>query len=606
MNGTEGGSDGATALPEPPSVALGRLRARMTETASAPKFWTPGSGRRRRRALADLAVESLTTLWSRAADGISATGVALVALGSLGRGEPGPMSDLDLMIVHDGSKQTRAQLEALASAVWYPIWDAGLSLDHAVRSLDEWREVASHDLPAAVGMLHVRTIAGDDALVGRAMETMLGDWRRAARTRFEELATWLRSRWDRAGEFASPREPDLKESRGGIRDAVVLDALAATWLADRPHGAVDAAASTLLDARDALELVTGRHTTKLTRQSIDEVARRCDADDIDDFQADLAGAGRRVAYSLDVTVRRSRRALQRSSPAILRPRFIRGKRAAPMLRKLGPDLVEHDGELVLSMDADTASSPLLPLRAAAAAVSEELPLSPVTAEHLGECPSPPEPWPAPARTDFCTLLASGRRQIPVWESLDLAGVVVRWIPEWAAIRNRLQRAPIHRYTVDRHCVEVVAQIADADEWGIPAVGTEQWRVRLLAALLHDVGKRPHTLDHAVEGAALVRPILARMGFDEKTIGDVALLVREHLVLSELAVTEDPDDPETVETLVRAVDGREDLLHALAALTKADTIALGGRRWTPWRAQLVGDLVVRTEARIRASQPSATH
>jgi [protein-PII] uridylyltransferase len=187
-------------------------------------------------------------------------------------------------------------------------------------------------------------------------------------------------------------------------------------------------------------------------------------------------------------------------------------------------VVEHDGEVVLASGADPSADPLLAFRVAATAGRTGLPIAPPTLTSLAASAPLPVPWPPAARQDLLDVLASGR-QVAVLEELDLAGLLTRWIPEWEPVRNRPQRAAIHRHTVDRHLVETSAEAARL----APRLPEADRPVLLLAALLHDIGKVPARSITRGGGGARGAAILKRMGLDAH-VADVTFLVRHHLLL----------------------------------------------------------------------------
>src|SRR6516165_4328055 len=233
-------------------------------------------------------------------------GVALVAVGGYGRRELLPGSDLDVLLLHTA----RQGIAALADRLWYPIWDSGTRLDHAVRRPADAREMARRDLRVALGLLHARHVAGDPGLTGELRSGALADWRAAAGTRLAELHALHEERAARSGELAFLLEPDLKEARGGLRDAEAIYAVAAAWVAPGPGPRARAAQEAILDTRHALHEVTGRATDRLVLQEQDEVARVLGLADADVLLCHLAGAGRTIAYSLDQSLRQA----QRSQP----------------------------------------------------------------------------------------------------------------------------------------------------------------------------------------------------------------------------------------------------------------------------------------------------
>ncbi len=549
-------------------------------------------GRERRKAIAELINRRLAEHFAMAVDGVE--GLTLAAVGSVGRAEAGPQSDLDLVLLHDGTSKGKAAAAGAAQRLWYPIWDAGIQLDHSTRSLVECRQVASKDLAAAAGLLDLRHIAGDELLAQQARSAILADWRSAARKRLPDLLAASRVRAERFGELAYLIEPNIKESRGGLRDFMSLTALSATWLTDKPHGSVDEAANHLLDVRDAVQLVTGRATHIVGRHIAPDVAEHLGYDDVDELLASVAGAGRVIAFAVDTTERGARRALEKSgvgSRAFLAKR--RG--SAPRHVYVAPGLIDVDGELALAPNYVAEDDAALPVRAAAAAASKGLAFTPSLLEAFARCPELPVPWPEDVRQHFGELLRSSQHLVSVWEALDVAGQIIRWIPQWVPVHNRPQRNPFHVYTVDRHQVETVVlagrmrrQVSDSD-------------LLLYAALFHDIGKQAGVTDHSVYGAALIPGIAAHIGLSEEMAADVKILVREHLTLADFATTRDAADPSVATELMERLGGRRDLFETLRVLTEADARAASPKAWTTWREQLIENFTSRVRASL-GSEP----
>ncbi|MEU6123578.1 nucleotidyltransferase domain-containing protein, partial [Streptomyces sp. NPDC047123] len=292
----------------PSGYAAARLRLLHEESRS---------GLPRRAALAELTDTWLTGLFEGGGTAGAPRGAALVAVGGYGRGELSPRSDLDLLLLHDGTADP-AGIAALADRLWYPVWDLGLALDHSVRTPAEARTTAGEDLKVHLGLLDARHIAGDLGLTAALRTTVLADWRNQAPKRLPELRELCEERAERQGELSYLLEPDLKEARGGLRDATALRAVAASWLADAPREGLAEARRRLLDVRDALHLATGRATDRLALQEQDQVAAELGLLDADTLLRQVYEAARVVSYAGDVTWREVGRVLRARS---VRPRL---------------------------------------------------------------------------------------------------------------------------------------------------------------------------------------------------------------------------------------------------------------------------------------------
>ncbi|MET8100632.1 [protein-PII] uridylyltransferase [Streptomyces sp. NPDC005236] len=566
----------------PSGYAAARLRLLQEGARSGPP---------RRAALAELTDDWLSGLFTAGSKGLR--GVSLVAVGGYGRGELSPRSDLDLLLLHDATDS--GAVAALADRVWYPVWDLGLDLDHSVRTPAEARKTAADDLKVQLGLLDARHIAGDLGLTAGLRTAVLADWRNQAPKRLPELQELCAERAERQGELQYLLEPDLKEARGGLRDATALRAVAASWLADAPREGLSDARRRLLDVRDALHLATGRATDRLALQEQDQVAAELGLLDADTLLRQVYEAARVVSYASDVTWREVGRVLRSRA---VRPRLramLGGGKPVAERSPLAEGVVEQDGEVGLARAARPERDPVLPLRAAAAAAQADLPLSLHAVRRMAAAVRPlPTPWPAEAREQLVTLLGSGRPTIEVWEALEAEGLITRLLPDWERVRCRPQRNAVHIWTVDRHLIETAVRASELTR----RVGRPD--LLLVAALLHDIGKG-WPGDHSVAGEIIARDVAARIGFDRVDVAVLATLVRHHLLLVDTATRRDLEDPATVRSVAEAV-GSQGTLELLHALTEADALATGPAAWSSWRGSLVADLVKRVSAVLSGDAP----
>ncbi len=522
--------------------------------------------------------------WLASLLGDPGPGIALVAVGAYGRQEPALGSDLDLVLVHDG-KQSPKAIAAIADRIWYPVWDSGIGLDHSVRTIAEAISVADSDLKAAMGLLDARHVAGDGALSAELSTQVRARWRAKAGSRLPELAEAVAERERVNGEVAFLLEPDLKESRGGLRDITAVRALATAWVADPPSDEVLAAGVVLLDVRGELHRRTGRDRLLLQEQPA--IADALGLPDFDVLARNVADAGRTVAYSWNTAWYRASRSIK--------PRRWGGRKV--VRRGLDEGVVEHDGEVTLAVAADPATDPVLVLRAARAAAVADIRMTPHTLERLATESAPmPVPWPQEAREAFVGMLAAGPPAVAVVEALDHAGILMKLLPDWEHVRSRPQHNPYHRFTVDRHLVEAATNAAALTRT------VARPDLLLIGTLLHDIGKGLPG-DHSVVGAQIADRIGASMGFDEADRAALVTIARHHLLLPDTATRRDLEDPATAE-FVASVVSDPMVLDLLAAVAEADGRATGPTAWSPWKAGLIADLVRRVKAELAGTTDGA--
>jgi [protein-PII] uridylyltransferase len=489
----------------------------------------------------------------------------LVAVGGYGRGELTPQSDIDLVLIHE-SKQS---METVASAIWYPIWDVGLKLGHAVRTFDDHLALAKDDLDTATALLTARPVWGDEKIGAKVVEAGRANWTKRKKRWLNDLGRRVRERQTNAGEVAYILEPDLKNGHGGIRDAQSL------WWAERgglslnaeDDRALNECYDILLSARVALHLATEQKGDTLRLEDQDAAAVAAGAPDADAFMAEIAAAARTIAWIADEAWGRI------------------DKRSGGVPKEVAPGVMFLDGEMELAVDADPAVDPTYVLRIATSAARHEARIGRKSLDRLAEtAPQWPTRWPAGAVDKLVGLLLEGHRAIPVIEALDQRGLVTRFLPEWEPVRSRPQRNAYHRYTVDRHLWETAANAAELVDM------VSRPDLLLLGALFHDIGKG-YPGDHTEAGMALMRDLGPRLGLAERDVDVIVKMIEHHLLLPDVAMRRDLADPATLKMVAERV-GDQEVLELLHALTIADSKATGPSAWGAWKEGLVAELVDR--------------
>jgi [protein-PII] uridylyltransferase len=519
-------------------------------------------------ALSDATDEWLTQLFREATAGVKkADDIVLIAVGGYGRRELAPQSDLDVLLVHRGVKD----ISDIASRMWYPVWDAGVKLGHSVRTPKETIQLCASDLDTATSLVTARVIAGNTALGEEVISATSESWKKRGREWLVELHARVLDRYDKDGEVAFLLEPNLKEGMGGLRDIHALHWAVRAGLDLLPgdSGQLERCNDVLLNVRVALHRHIGRPTEVLRLEDQRAVAQLAGFESDDALMASVAEVGRRVAWIADEVWARLDPPADRS----------------PIPQPLAPGVQLINGEVHLAADVDVADDPTLLLRVATAAARLGARIDRASLDRLAQqLPIWPDPWPAGASDDVVALLLEGEAAIPVLESLDQRNLLVRVLPEWAPVRSKPQRNAFHRYTVDRHLWQTVANAsALVDRVSRPDL-------LVLGALFHDIGKG-YPGDHTEVGVDMFAVIGQRMGMSSADQSIVSSLIEHHLLLADTATRRDLSDDATI-SMVADKLGSVVVLDLLHALTEADSLATGPSAWSEWKAELITLLVDR--------------
>jgi [protein-PII] uridylyltransferase len=465
-------------------------------------------------------------------------GVAVVAVGGYGRREQCRHSDVDVMLLVDGD------IPDAATAVLYPLWDAGLKVGHSVRTVRDAVQAADQNVETLTALLDARLVAGDEALYEQFLHARRKFASRHARMLLEAMAEQHHSLVER--ERWQLQQPNVKTGRGGLRALQALhwlDAAEAIAAGDETpvlDGPLAAAQETLLATRNALHAMSERQNDRYRQDLAADVARW--------LSSDRERWGRRLFGSMSTidAAAVERFGLTRPLPRRWWQRA-RPEATAAVERETGSDLdrllarLRHDGPTSLD-------------------------------------PLPPAEW------------------------------LARLLPEWDIVRALPHIAPVHEHTVDAHVMRTVDEVRYAmhnDEDGTDTVTVAAALPEaeiLLAALLHDIGKG-HDGDHSEVGGIITERFCTRAGLDADMTRRLATVAEQHLLLPTVATRRDIADPRVISETAELV-GDARTLRLLYLVSVADARATGPDVWSPWKAQLMRGLFERVLDVLSEDAPEA--
>ena len=533
--------------------------------------------------------------------------VALVALGGYGRRELSTGSDLDLVLLHGGFKPDA--INALNRAVMYPLWDSGRDLGDRIRTPRE--AIKNIDrVDELCALLDARFLAGDRALFGDLEDQVRRHLERSRHAFFKDLVAASDERHHRFGHAGHLLEPNLRDSSGGLRDIQTLSwasrclpgadgiegLVSSGYLSERDGAAVSAARRAFLRVRIELHLLTARHQDQLYLSEQDHIASS-----LGYLDEPSRRGGDRLMQDLYERARIVD-AIASSFWDQLLHATSRRRMRRPSSESVGDGCVLQDGRLEVVAVTHVGEDPAGWLRVFRRAVRSDAPIGRASINRLHdelESASAVR-WTPEARDAFFDILEAGRLGLRALEAMDLAGLLTALFEPWRAIRAYPQRDLYHRFTVDRHLFEAVADLAASrisedvyvrDAWS----RVDDAHALVLATFLHDVGKGGEG-DHSYVGAEMVTKAALAMDLRDDQREDAAFLVESHLLLAQVATRRDLGDPKTIDEVTSHVgDARR--LAMLYLLTRADSLATGAEAWSSFRASLVRELYSKALERL---------
>ena len=551
--------------------------------------------------------------------------MAIVATGGYGRGLLAPGSDIDLLFILP-YKQT-AWGESVAETILYCLWDLGLKVGHATRSVNECIRQSKADMTIRTAILEARFLLGErklfDELVARFDKDV------AQSTAAEFVAAKLAEREERhrrAGQSRYLVEPNVKDGKGGLRDLHTLFWIAKyVYRVREPEELIERGVFTrpeymlfrrcedfLWSVRCHMHFVTGRAEERLSFDIQREIAVRLGytehpgLQDVERFMKHYFLIAKDVGDLTAILCAELEDSQAKAMPVLSR---MMAKFRPPKRRTLSESedfIVDYNRIVVADADEDVFKrDPVNLIRVFYLAQKYNLAFHPDAMRAIRRSLKLID---AKLRENeeanrlFLEILTSNNDAETVLRRMNEAGVLGQFVRAFGRIVAMMQFNMYHHYTVDEHllrCIGILSDIeagraADAP-FATELMRTIQPRHRTLlyvAMLLHDIAKG-RIEDHSIAGARVARRFCPRLGFSPAETDTVAWLVEKHLVMSSVAQSRDLSDRVTIQNFADEVQSVE-RLKLLTLLTIADIKGVGPGVWNGWKAQLIRTLYYETE------------
>ena len=542
--------------------------------------------------------------------GMAKNPYAVIALGGYGREEQSIHSDIDLLFLFQ--KKVPKEAENLVQEMIYPLWDIGLDVSPATRSLKECINLAAMDFDILTPLLDARFICGMSPLYSTLMEQL---HQKIISGRSHKIINWLvkknQERHTHFGDSSYLLEPNLKEGQGGLRDYHTLLWIARIqsnirqcrdleyygYLSHDEFRNISKALAFIWNVRNRLHQITGRKCDQLHLEYQKTLAHALKFKELDGREPVELFLGALHGWMAFIKQQHLLFLYELNNTDKVKPwkKAIRATKVKGLEVKRGMIYYSSSEELLKSPDLlikifEESSRLKIPLSAEARRLVKE----------FGYLVDDDFRASNPIVKSFERILATLAPTFNVLNEMLSTGFLVRFIPEFNGIVNRIQYTEYHLYPVDLHLLRTVRTIKN---FGTPEDPTDDSlcgnlyqelkspKLLLWAALLHDIGKVESAEGHSKRGAGIVRAILVKRGFSHKDIETISFLVEAHLLLVKTATRRDINDEETAIFCARTIKATE-RLKMLYLLSVADSIATGPMAWSEWTAILVRDLFLK--------------